>query len=381
MSNKDYYKVLDIEKNATEEDIKKSYKKLALKYHPDRNQGDLACSEKFKELSEAYTVLSNKDKRSQYDMLGSVDDNFDGEDPFFAFNNIFKQHMSNFMNMQYEESINVGDIFSNISGMPQTSFPFGNVHVRAHIFPTDMFSHNDRINMDIPPEDIEDMHDIPNIHNIKNIFGNFFKDKSKKISKIVNGKPDDIIYNINVSFADIYNIKKKKITISRTRKRNGDYIIKKKKIEIPIYGKEILLEGEGDEFKNYKEKGNVIINIFNDKDNNFKRINEYDILTSKDILINQIYSAFIYELTLPNGEILKVQSEKMNYNKHLIQKINKKGIPYEDDSGDLYIIYKIIFPENFEELIDIKPYKETLTIADDYHTAYNCNLFDIFNNE
>lgn len=67
---KDYYAVLGIPKTASADEIKKQFRKQALKYHPDRNQGNEAAEEKFKELSEAYEVLSDQDKRSQYDKFG-----------------------------------------------------------------------------------------------------------------------------------------------------------------------------------------------------------------------------------------------------------------------------------------------------------------------
>lgn len=70
MAKKDYYEVLGVEKNATEQDIKKAYRKLAMKYHPDRNKDNKEAEEKFKEVSEAYEVLSDSDKKAQYDQFG-----------------------------------------------------------------------------------------------------------------------------------------------------------------------------------------------------------------------------------------------------------------------------------------------------------------------
>jgi molecular chaperone DnaJ len=70
MAKRDYYEVLGVARDATEEDIKKAYRKLALKYHPDKNQGDKAAEEKFKELGEAYEALSDPQKRAAYDQYG-----------------------------------------------------------------------------------------------------------------------------------------------------------------------------------------------------------------------------------------------------------------------------------------------------------------------
>ncbi len=67
----DYYKTLGVEKTATPEEIKKAYRKLAMKYHPDRNKGNKEAEEKFKQISEAYAVLSDKEKRQQYDTFGA----------------------------------------------------------------------------------------------------------------------------------------------------------------------------------------------------------------------------------------------------------------------------------------------------------------------
>lgn len=71
MNYQDYYKTLGVERTATQEEIKKAYRKLAVKYHPDKNEGDKMAEEKFKEISEAYQVLGNPDSRKKYDELGA----------------------------------------------------------------------------------------------------------------------------------------------------------------------------------------------------------------------------------------------------------------------------------------------------------------------
>ena len=76
MSKRDYYEVLGVQKNATKEEIKKAYRKQALKFHPDKNPGNKEAEEKFKEAAEAYEVLSNDEKRARYDQYGHAA--FDG---------------------------------------------------------------------------------------------------------------------------------------------------------------------------------------------------------------------------------------------------------------------------------------------------------------
>ena len=101
MSKRDYYEVLGVNKSTPKEDLKKAYRKLAMKYHPDRNPDDKAASEKFKELSEAYEILSDDQKRQAYDQFGH-----DGVNPSF----------SNAQGAAEGFSDIFGDIFSDIFG-------------------------------------------------------------------------------------------------------------------------------------------------------------------------------------------------------------------------------------------------------------------------
>jgi len=107
--DKDYYKILGVDKNATLEEMKKKYRQLALKYHPDRNKGHKDAEEKFKSINEAYAVLSDPDKRKQYDMFGSAGfkQRYSQEDIFRGFDigDIFKDF-----------GFTTEDIFSNLFG-------------------------------------------------------------------------------------------------------------------------------------------------------------------------------------------------------------------------------------------------------------------------
>lgn len=109
MSKRDYYEVLGVSKSATEEELKKAYRKLAIQYHPDKNPDNKEAEEKFKEAAEAYEVLSNKEKRQRYDQFGHAGMNGGG-----GFG-------GGSMNMEDIFS-HFGDIFGDMGGSPFESF-------------------------------------------------------------------------------------------------------------------------------------------------------------------------------------------------------------------------------------------------------------------
>lgn len=102
MTKKNFYEILGISKSASEKEIKKAYKRLAIKYHPDRNPGNKNAENKFKEIKEAYEILSNPQKRSTYDQYGS--DAFD------------QSSSSNSFNATFTSGADFGDIFGDVFG-------------------------------------------------------------------------------------------------------------------------------------------------------------------------------------------------------------------------------------------------------------------------
>lgn len=102
MANKDYYASLGIEKGASEDEIKKAFRKQAIKYHPDKNSGNPEAEAKFKEVNEAYQVLSDPEKRARYDQFGTVDG-----DPGFG---------SGFGGFDFNDMGGFGDIFESFFG-------------------------------------------------------------------------------------------------------------------------------------------------------------------------------------------------------------------------------------------------------------------------
>jgi len=104
----DYYKVLGVGRDASAEEIKKAYRKLAVKHHPDKNQGDKASEEKFKEISHAYEILSDPGKRTQYDQFGEAAFQYGSGSPFHDPFDIFREVFSS--------AGGFGDIFEGIFG-------------------------------------------------------------------------------------------------------------------------------------------------------------------------------------------------------------------------------------------------------------------------
>jgi len=109
---RDYYDILGVDRESTAKEIKNAYRKLAFKFHPDKNQGDPSAEQKFKEAAEAYDVLSNEEKRSRYDQFGhaGVKGNGQGHPGFTDLNDIFSNFGDIFENMGVG---GFGDIFSN----------------------------------------------------------------------------------------------------------------------------------------------------------------------------------------------------------------------------------------------------------------------------
>jgi DnaJ-class molecular chaperone len=318
--NKDYYNILNLNKFSTNEEIKKSYKKLALKYHPDKNQDNEECKNIFQEITEAYSVLSDEDKRKKYDMFGVEDNDLCfSEDPFKMFNQIFKDHLNQFKNMHYENNFDIGDVINELSGVNIGNiFDIPKVHVQVH----SINKGNNNI------KDI--LEDFKN--NAKN------NEKNKLIEEII----DDIIIHVDVDIKEIYNKRKRKIQYEKKKFKKGKIVKKKINLDINLYDKEIILKGNGNETEN--KKGDVCIYLHcNDK--LFTRINEYDIYYQKEIKFKDYYLNKDVSFELPNIEIIHLN----NVNGNKLLKIKNKGLPYiKDDeylNGDLYFMLCVVMPE------------------------------------
>ncbi len=118
MEYKDYYKILGVDRKASADDIRSAYRKLAMKYHPDKNPGDKKAEDKFKDINEAYQVLSDEQKRARYDQLGSAYSNFrtsGGRPGDFRWDDWFQQQNAG-------QRANVDDMFGGSGGATFSDF-------------------------------------------------------------------------------------------------------------------------------------------------------------------------------------------------------------------------------------------------------------------
>ena len=296
----DYYKVLDLEKDASNDQIKKAYRKKAMKLHPDRNPDNKNAECEFKELVSAYRVLSDTKLKKQYDLgIFSETDEF---------NEVYSNMFNAMGNME-----NIYGMFNEM--MNDYSF---NVNTKYGV-------------------------------NFK-----MYKDNESENKEFQKG--DDIKYNINVNLEDIYNCVTKPLKIGRMKNLNNIYQKDFKEFNLNLHKREICFYKEGNEIKNVKcIPGDIIIKLFDKQDPNFKRININDLIYTKTISPIDIYQDKEYEIEMLDGTILTINIKRDTLLESRLIEIEDKGLPNVDfinpesdleikiPRGKLYIYFNIVF--------------------------------------
>jgi DnaJ-class molecular chaperone len=305
----DYYEILGVKKDASLAEIKKAYRTLSLKYHPDKNQ-DANSSDTFAKISSAYEILGDEDKRANYDMSRS--------NPFMRMNG-FRSNVNEETDMP-EEIINLfhglfggGNGFSN--GLSNGN---GNVHIfHGHGNP---FTHN-------PP------------------FANPFTQSLQK--------PVPIIKTLTITLEQAYKGIQLPIDVERGVMQNG---VKETETEV-LYvdipqgtdDNEIIIIREKGHVINECVKGDVKIQI---KINNITEFKRYglDLIIDKTITLKESLCGFSFNIKHLNGKIFTLNNNKGNIIPPEFKKIyDQMGMKRDNHTGSMIIHFHVQFPENLTQ--------------------------------
>ncbi len=302
MKYKDYYEILGVSKNADEKEIKSAYRKLAKKYHPDLHQGDEAAAEKFKEVSEAYEVLSDKDKRKKYDTFGSNYDFSSGYD---------------FDPSQYGYTYTTGGSGADFSDFFETIFGSSRSGKGGN------FSGG---------------------FNINDIFGDF---SSKSRARSANKARNKFESELSISIKEAYEGITKNVSLTYNKK---EYQVAVKIPKGITRGKKVKVKGE-----KFGLPGDILfkINIRDEKD---LVLDGLDITKTENIYPWDAALGGSKTVETLDGKLkLKIPENFVGGNK---MRIPSKGFKdLKGKVGDLYVIFNIINPKKLSD-DQIKLYKE-----------------------
>jgi molecular chaperone DnaJ len=389
LTKRDYYEILGISKSATLEEIKKSYRKLAMQYHPDRNPGNKEAEEKFKEASEAYEVLSHPDKRARYDRFGHQgvrDTGFYGfdnvEDIFSAFGDIFS-------------GIGGGSIFDEIFGGPRRRQ--GEQRTRG-IEGSDL-----KITLKLTLEEIADGAEktlkVKKFVRCSNCSGSGAKEGSSLVDCSTCGGTGEIRHVSRSIFGQFINVTtcatcggEGKVIRDKCARCSGEGRIKADstiKVNIPAgvsRGNYIPLNGQGNAGIRGGRAGDLIVVIDEALHKYFEREGD-DIIYNLTISIPEAVLGTETQIPVLNGSVnLKIEP---GTHSGKILRLRDKGIKHLNRSGrgDLLVVVRIYVPsklnskekEIFEELQgseNLKPKKEKKN--DDRNRSFFNKVKDTF---
>jgi len=308
---KDYYKTLGVKKDATAEEIKKAYRKLAMKYHPDRNPGNKEAEEKFKEITEANEVLSDPEKRKKYNQLGSNWKQYQYANSQ-GMHNRYKQYSSGGQSGTINFNGDLGDLFGNVGGF------------------SDFF---------------------------ESFFGNRFKQYprgSNHYSKVSKGQ--DYEANLNITLEEAFNGTIRQFSVNDTK-------LKVKIVPGTREGKKLRLKNQGGEGRYGGERGDLYLNI-HILDHPFFEVKGDDLYYNLDV---DLYTAILggrVQIKTLDGKKLSLEIPKDTDNGKLL-KLKNMGLPLKgkhSGRGDLYVRILVQLPKNlsreekklFEKLVELR---------------------------
>eukprot|EP00366_Plasmodium_knowlesi_P003018 XP_002260515.1 DNAJ like protein, putative [Plasmodium knowlesi strain H] len=309
----DYYSVLGVPKDATENDIKKAYKKLAMKWHPDKHLDEndkKAAEEKFKIISEAYDVLSDPDKKRTYDLYGEEG---------------VKEHMSGDDMNFFNAGMDPADLFNKFFGSSK-NFSF------TSVFDDDFPSFSSFV------------------HNMGNMHGQPSGTSAGKRSDSYKSESYEV--SLLLSLEELYNGCKKKLKITRKRFNGIQSYDDDKLVTIDVQagwndGTTITFYGEGDQSSPLLEPGDLIFKVETKEHDRFEREGN-NLVYKCHVPLDKALTGFQFTVkSLDNREInIRVDDIVTPNSRRMIP---KEGMPYSKNPskrGDLIIEFEVIFPKS-----------------------------------
>lgn len=318
------YEVLQVPKNADTNEIKKAYHRFALRYHPDKNPGDVDAQRKFVEVSEAYQVLIDGARRDHYDMTGMTDESMSFAPAEDLFKNFFDDLADSGFFMFDEGAIEhlfegpeIKIAISTFAHIPRTEYVMQHLHEATR---------GSRI--------------APVVDKVHEVI-----DRSKNYKKT-----PDINVTVTVTLEEMYTRILKKLTLQRIRLVSGQFVREGKPLLVPLFEPRVTFRSQGDELPDYDGVGDVIVDIRSKPHELFKRRKDHDLYFNKRISIGEMYTGCTFYFRHLSGQILKV-STKRAIEDRFIQKLRGYGLPksrMSDERGDLFV--KFVLDRNISQI-------------------------------
>ena len=316
MATENFYKILGVSETASQDEIKKAYRALSLKYHPDKNPGNPEVIGKFQEISEAYETLGTPEKRKEYD--GYL------KSPFSRDGNSFSGGMDG-ASMHFA---NMDDLFQNIfGGMAgfQGRFPGAGSGMASGMGPGGVFMGGQGF---------------PNVQVFRNGIPVF--QKPPPIQKTVTINMENVLYGVNLP-----------IEIERWIMENGMRMIERETIYVPIPkgvdDNEIILLANKGNVVSENCAGDVKIFIKIENTTDFKR-NGLDLILEKKISLKEALCGFHFELKYINGKTYTINNNTGSIvTPSYFKAIPNMGLTRDGHTGNLVITFDIAFPETLEK--------------------------------
>jgi len=310
-----FYKILGVNEKASKDEIKRAYRSLSLKHHPDKNKGDKMSESVFQKISEAYETLGDEQKREEYDMMS--------KNPFMRMNSHYGDDVS--MEVPIDELFSA---FFGMGGIPGMSggMPFG---------------------MGRMPHG-------QNIHIFRNGVPMNLDDSFQK--------PSPIIKNVTIDICSVLTGTTLPLEIERWIIENGNKIFEKETIYVDIHKgideNEIIILREKGNVINDRVKGDIKIFIKVENNSEFVR-NGLDLKIDKKISLKEALCGFSFELKYINGKTYTLNNNKGSIiPPEYVKVIPNMGLTREGKTGNLLITFHIEFPttltdEKINKLIEI----------------------------